>query len=207
MAAISGQVAGLPARVVRVSFSGECSFEINVPARNGAGFLEAILKTGKPFDIAPYGVEALMALRAEKGYLHVGSDTDGSSTPDDIGWGQVARNKKSDYIGKRSLFREGNLAQGRKQFIGLEALDPGQVLRPGGHLLFGEGREPPAQTDGWITSACFSPNLDRHIALGMLRDGREKEGEVLTVIDEDERYLVKVVSPVFFDPANERLKG
>ncbi len=205
MAAAVGTVAGLAARMVRVSFSGELSFEVNIPARHGAAFLEAVLAAGEPFGITPYGIEALMILRAEKGYLHVGSDTDGSSTPDDVGWGQVARNKEGDYIGKRSLFRPGNLDENRKQFVGLEPLDRSQEIRPGGHLLIGEDRQPPAETDGWITSACHSPSLDRFIALGMLRGGSTREGEILTVCDEELRYHVKVVSPVFHDPENERL--
>jgi len=206
MTAATGTVAGLSARVVRVSFSGELSFEINVSARQGPAVFEAILEAGKPFDITPYGIEALMVLRTEKGYLHVGSDTDGASTPDDVGWGYVARNKATDYIGKRSLFREGNMEQGRKQFVGLEPLDPNQHIQPGGHLLIGKDRQPPAKTDGWITSACFSPNLERYIALGVLRAGRDRDGEILTVCDEDRRFNVKVVSPVFYDPENKRLK-
>ena len=206
MAAATGTVAGLNARVVRVSFSGELSFEINVPARQGPAFFEAILDAGKPFVITPYGIEALMVLRTEKGYLHIGSDTDGASTPDDIGWGHVARNKATDYIGKRSLYREGNMEQGRKQFVGLEPLDPNQQIQPGGHLLIGKDRQPPAETDGWITSACFSPNLERYIALGVLRAGRDRDGEILTVCDEDRRFNVKVISPAFYDPENKRLK-
>jgi sarcosine oxidase subunit alpha len=146
-----------------------------------------------------------MVLRTEKGYLHVGSDTDGSSTPDDVGWGPIARAKTDDYIGKRSLYREGNQASGRKQLVGLEALDPDQAMRPGGHLLAGEGRNPPAETEGWITSASYSPNLGRHIALGVLADGRERGGEILTVCDEKLRYSVKVVPPVFYDPQNSKL--
>jgi len=206
MACAIGTVAGLDTRLVRVSFSGELSFEINVPARMAASFFETILEAGKPFDIAPYGVEALMVLRTEKGYLHVGSDTDGSSTPDDVGWGRVARNKTTDYIGKRSLFRLANQDLDRKQLVGLEPLDRQQALRPGGHLLIGENREPPAETDGWITSACFSPTLERSIALGVLKGGREKTGEILTVCDGAQRFSVKVVSPVFYDPSNMKLR-
>jgi len=206
MSAATGTVFGLPARIVRVSFSGELSFEINIPARQATNFMQAILDTGKPFGITPYGVETLMVLRCEKGYLHVGSDTDGSSTPDDVGWGHVARKKTSDYIGKRSLFRPGNQDRGRKQFVGLEPVDSKQEIRPGGHLMGGSNRQPPARTEGWVTSACYSPNLDRTIALGVLNDGREREGETLTVCDEEQRYHVKVVSPVFYDPENKRLR-
>jgi sarcosine oxidase subunit alpha len=206
MAAATGRIAGLDARVVRVSFSGELSFEVNIPARRAAAFLEAVLAAGEPFGITPYGIEALMVLRTEKGYLHVGSDTDGSSTPDDVGWGEVARNKAADYIGKRSLSREGNLDGDRKQLVGLEPLDQGQEIQPGGHLLLGENRQPPAETDGWVTSACYSPGLERHIALGVLRGGRQRTGEILTVCDENLRFNVKVVSPVFYDPENEKLR-
>jgi sarcosine oxidase subunit alpha len=206
MAAATGRIAGLDARVVRVSFSGELSFEVNIPARRAAAFLEAVLAAGEPFGITPYGIEALMVLRTEKGYLHVGSDTDGSSTPDDVGWGEVARNKAEDYIGKRSLSRAGNLDGGRKQFVGLEPLDQGQEIQPGGHLLLGKNRQPPAETDGWVTSACYSPRLDRHIALGVLRGGGQRTGEILTVCDENRRFNVKVVSPVFYDPENEKLR-
>ncbi len=207
MAAATATVAGLAARIVRVSFSGEVSFEVNVPAGSAATFLDAALDAGAAYGIAPYGIEALMTLRMEKGYLHVGSDTDGSSTPDDVGWGHVARAKDSDYIGKRSLLRPGNLDVNRKQFVGLEPLDPEQAIRPGGQLLGGADRSPPAETEGWVTSACFSPNLNRHIALGVLRDGRKRTGETLTICDENLRHPVRVVSPVFYDPQGEKLNG
>ncbi|MDX1380827.1 MAG: glycine cleavage T C-terminal barrel domain-containing protein, partial [Xanthomonadales bacterium] len=206
MAAAQGTVAGLPARIVRVSFSGETSFEISVPARRGAAFLDAVLEAGRAFDITPYGIEALMVLRLEKGYLHVGSDTDGSSTPDDVGWGEVARRKDRDYLGRRSLFRDGNLDPDRKQLVGLELLDPARAMRPGAHLLIGENRTPPAPTDGWITSAAFSPTLGRNVALGLVSGGRRRLGETLTACDEAQRYAVKVVSPVFYDPENQQLR-
>jgi sarcosine oxidase subunit alpha len=207
MAAATGTVAGLDARVLRVSFSGELSFEVNVPAGRASQFLNSVLDAGTAYGITPYGIEALMVLRMEKGYLHVGSDTDGSSTPDDVGWGHVARNKTADYIGRRSLFRPGNLESGRKQFVGLEPVDERRTIRPGGHLLGGANRQPPAETEGWITSACLSPTLGRTIALGVLCNGRDRMGELLTVCDEDNRYEVRVASPVFYDPDGERLNG
>jgi sarcosine oxidase subunit alpha len=207
MAAAEGTVAGLRARVIRVSFSGEASFEVNVPARNAGAFLEAVLEAGAPHGITPYGVESLMVLRTEKGYLHVGTDTDGSTTPDDVGWGAVARRKPGDFIGKRSLFRAANMSAERKQLVGLEPLDASRPLRPGGHLLLGADRKPPARSDGWVTSACYSPTLGRHIALGLLRGGRDRPGETVTVCDEEARTAARVVSPVFYDPANTRLKS
>jgi sarcosine oxidase subunit alpha len=207
MAATAGTVAGLVARIVRVSFSGELSFEVNVPARQAPAFLNAILDAGAAYQIAPYGIEALMMLRMEKGYLHVGSDTDGSSSPDDVGWGHVARGKSADFIGRRSLFRPANLDHERKQLVGLQPLDPEQAIRPGAHLLPGAGREPPATTHGWVTSACHSPTLGRWIALAVLRDGRNRMGETLTACDEDKLYTVRVVSPVFYDPEGTKLNG
>lgn len=207
MTVAEGRVARWKTRIVRVSFSGELSFEINIPARAASGFLNEVLDAGVAYGITPYGIEALMILRMEKGYLHVGSDTDGSSTPDDVGWGSVARAKKEDFIGKRSLYRPGNLDPGRKQLVGLEALDPGQHLRAGGHLLAGKDRQPPAETEGWITSACFSPALNRPIALGVLSGGRDRIGETLTVCDDDDRYAVRVVAPTFYDPEGEKLNA
>ena len=207
MAAATGTVAGLPATIARVSFSGELSYEISVPASQAGYLLEAILEAGRAHRIEPYGIESLLTLRMEKGFLHVGTDTDGSSTPDDVGWGDVARRKNGDFIGRRSLDRPANRAAERKQFVGLEPLDPRQSMRAGGHLLIGADRKAPAPTDGWITSACFSPTLERHIALGMLRGGRSRLGEIVTVCDEQERFNVKIVSPVFYDPSNARLKS
>ncbi|MDT8320119.1 MAG: sarcosine oxidase subunit alpha family protein, partial [Xanthomonadales bacterium] len=206
MSIAAGTVAGTAARIMRVSFSGEMSFEINVPARQAASFLRAVLAAGQAFGITPYGVEALMILRLEKGYLHIGSDTDGSSTPDDVGWGRVARNKTSDYIGRRSLFRASSPSAERRQLVGLEALTADQALRPGAHLLLGETPQPPAKTDGWITSAAYSPNLGRHIALGVLTRGREHMGEVLTAFDEEQRYRLRVTETVFYDVENKRLR-
>ena len=206
MSIASGTVAGLKARVARVSFSGEMSFEINLPARKATAFMQAALEAGKPLGITPYGIEALMILRLEKGYLHVGSDTDGSSTPDDVGWGEVARRKAGDFIGRRSLFRTGNQDPDRKQLVGLEAVSTDQAIAAGAHLLAGENRQPPAVTDGWVTSAAYSPKLGRYIALGVLQRGRQRLGEVLTACDEDRRYLLRVTEPVFYDPDNERLR-
>jgi sarcosine oxidase subunit alpha len=206
MSAATGTVNGLAARIVRVSFSGELSFEINVPAGDGAAFYRAILEAGAAFDITPYGVETLMVLRTEKGYLHVGSDTDGSTIPDDVGWGHVARKKATDYVGKRSLYRSGMQDTNRKQFVGIELADPSKAVRPGAHILLGTGREPPATTDGWVTSACYSPTLERHIALAVVSGGADRQGEAVTICDEDERFEATIASPVFYDPDNLRLK-
>jgi sarcosine oxidase subunit alpha len=206
MSVRSGQLAGETVRLVRVSFSGEASYEVNLPANRGGSFLARALHQGAEFAATPYGIEALMTLRLEKGYLHVGSDTDGVTTPDDVGWGPAARNKQADFIGKRSLYRPANLDPNRKQLVGLLALDKEQRIQAGGHLLLGASRHAPAATDGWITSAAWSPNLGRYIALAMLRAGRNQQGAVLSVIDDHRTYPVKVVATPFWDRENERLK-
>lgn len=206
MAVSSGQLAGETVRLIRVSFSGEPSYEVNLPANRAGGFLASALHQGAEFALAPYGIEALMTLRLEKGYLHVGSDTDGATTPDDVGWGRVARTKQADFIGKRSLNRPANLDPDRKQLVGLLALDKAQRIQAGGHLLVGASRRAPAPTDGWITSAAWSPNLGRYIALAMLRAGRSQQGAVLSVVDDHTTYPVKVVATPFWDRENERLK-
>jgi sarcosine oxidase subunit alpha len=206
MGAASGVIAGLPTRVVRVSFSGEASYEVNIPARSAPEFLSRTLEAGQASGIAPYGVETLMLLRLEKGFFHVGTDTDGSSTPDDVGWGHVARAKSSDFVGRRSLFRAGNIEAKRKQLVGLEPLEPDRPVRPGSQLLCGAGRRLPALSDGWITSAAYSPALGHYIALGLLKAGRQRFGEIVTVCDEDENFGMRVVSPVFYDPDNKKLK-
>ena len=135
MSLAEGKFAGVATRLYRVSFSGELGYEINVPARYGAALWRELLRAGGDLGVTPYGVETVLLLRLEKGFLHVGVDTDGTTAPDDIGWGEIAARKKSDFIGKRSLRRPDNLRADRLQLVGLTADDP-KVLVP--------GRAPPA---------------------------------------------------------------
>jgi len=207
MQATHGMIEGLEARVNRISFSGELSFELNIPSSYANGFLQRLLESGAAMGITPYGIEALMTLRLEKGFMHVGSDTDGETIPDDVGWGKAAMNKAADYIGKRSLTRPASLESNRRQLVGLLAVHQDQVLRSGGHFLPGSSQRTPAETQGWITSAAFSPNLGRHIALGMLRDGRKRLGQIMQVYDAGNHYPVKIVPPCFLDPENQRLES
>lgn len=207
MQALQGHIEGLPVRINRISFSGELSFEMNIASCYANGLLQWLLHHGKELGITPYGIEALMALRLEKGYMHVGSDTDGESIPDDVGWGHAVRNKAEDFIGKRSLLRSANTAEDRRQLVGLLAESPQQVMHPGGHFLPDTHQGAPAPTQGWITSAAYSPNLGRHVALGTLRSGRARMGEVVQVYDAGQVYPVKIVSPCFLDPGNARLNS
>lgn len=198
-----GSFAGTPARLYRVSFSGELGYEINVPARHGAALWRALLEQGADLGVVPYGIETVLLLRLEKGYLHVGVDTDGTTSPADVGWGEVAARKAADFIGKRSLTRGDNQRTDRLQLVGLTAANPA-VLVPGAQLRLAGTRE---GSDGWVTSAAVSPALSRPIALAMLRGGRARLGEQVTVHDVGRHCPAQVVAPAFYDPQGKRLHG
>jgi sarcosine oxidase subunit alpha len=198
-----GSFAGTPARLYRVSFSGELGYEINVPARHGAALWSALLEEGAAHGAVPYGIETVLLLRLEKGYLHVGVDTDGTTCPADVGWGEAAARKAADFIGKRSLARSDNLRADRLQLVGLTAANPA-VLVPGAHLRLAGTHE---GSDGWVTSAALSPALGKPIALAMLRGGRARLGEQVTVHDLDRHCAAQVVTPAFYDPQGTRLHG
>ncbi len=196
-----GHLGQLPIRLYRISFSGELGYEINIPARHGAALWEQLLASGKDLGVVPYGIETLLLLRLEKGFLHVGVDTDGTTSPADVGWGDVATRKKADFIGRRSLTRSDNLRADRLQLVGL-ASDNADVLVAGAHLRLPGTRE---GSDGWVTSAAVSPALGRPIALALLRGGRSRLGEAIVVHDLDRRCRASVVTTPFFDPEGIRL--
>ena len=128
-------VAGFPARLFRVSFTGELGFEVNVPARHGLALWERLMQAGRQYDITPYGTEAMHVMRAEKGYIIVGQDTDGTLTPDDAGLAWAIGKAKPDFVGKRSLTRPDMVAKGRKQLVGLLTDDPEVVLEEGAQVV------------------------------------------------------------------------
>ncbi len=198
-----GRVGGVAARVFRVSYTGELAFEINVPARAAPALWVRLVDVGQRFDLAPFGVESLMVLRIEKGYLHVGSETDGTTVPDDVGMGQAVARKTSDFIGRRSLSRPEATREGRLQLVGLLGADEARVLPAGAHVV----RAGAGVSDGYVTSSCFSPTLGRGVALAMIRDGRRRTGESVTVFDQGSRARARVVAPCFFDPEGKRLDG
>lgn len=198
-----GQLLGHPARVYRVSFTGELTYEINVPASAGPGLWEALMQAGRPLGLQPLGIEALLLLRLEKGFLHVGTDTDGSSVPDDVGWGKVAANKSRDYVGKRSLTLSDNLRPDRLQLVGLISVD-GTPLPIGGHLRL---PEPASATDGWVTSAGRAVLSGEAIGMALLRGGRAKVGAEVTVHDAGRVTRARVVNPPFHDPAGDRMNA
>jgi sarcosine oxidase subunit alpha len=191
--------------VFRVSFTGEASYEIHAPAAEGPALWERLVDAGRPHGLEPVGVEAWMLLRTEKGYLHVGADTDGSTAPDDIGWGRVTR-RKGDFVGKRSLTRPENLRADRLQFVGLEALEGGVVLPVGAHVL-GDPAAGGVRQQGYVTSSGLSPALGRGVALGMVRGGRARVGELVTLSAGDRRFKARITAPGAYDPEGARLHG
>ncbi len=207
MAFAAGAILGVAGRIARVSFTGERSYEVSVPAAYGAALWRALMQAGAPHGITPYGIESLSVLRAEKGYILIGTDTDGMTLPDDLGMSGPLRAKKLDFVGKRSLLTPDARRIDRRQFVGLLPLDPGAVPHPGAHAIERTGNG--MRSIGWVTSACHSPALGRAIALGMISRGRaliESAAEVeLFHLGQTQR--ARVVSPVFYDPAGERLHG
>ena len=199
-----GVVAGVPARVFRISFSGELGFEINVNANAAQGVWDAIWEAGQEYGITAYGTEAMHVLRAEKGFIIVGQDTDGSVTPIDLGMNWIV-SKKKDFIGRRSLARADTKREDRKQLVGLLTSDPARVLPEGAQLVANPDEPLPATMIGHVTSSYWSENIGRSIALALVRGGHQKEGQRIYVRNRDgETIAVNISSSVFFDPEGER---
>ncbi len=200
-------VAGGPARLFRVSFTGEAGFEINVPAGQGAAVWDAVWQRGEALGLEPYGTEAMHVLRAEKGYIVVGQDTDGTVTPGDLGLSWAIGKAKPDFIGKRSLNRPDMLLADRQQLVGLLPVDPSAALEDGAQIV--AAPDPPVGTAaiGHVTSAYYSGALGRVIAMGLLQGGRARIGEVVHVPMQGGSIAVTVTRPVFYDPDGGRLDG
>lgn len=202
-----GIVAGVSARVLRVSFTGEAGFEINVPTRYGRAVWNALIEAGTPLGITPYGTEAMHVLRAEKGFIIAGQESDGTVTPIDLGMSWIVNWTKGDFIGRRALNRSDTTRDDRKQLVGLLTVDPKVVLDEGAQIVKKVSDAPPMTMIGHVTSSYFSPNLGRSIALAVIRAGRDRMGEKLYAPMLDGAIEVIVTEPVFFDPKGERLNG
>ena len=201
MSVREGRVAGVPARVFRISFSGELSFEVNVPAQHGLDVWKALTAAGETFGVVPYGTEAMHVLRAEKGFIIVGQDTDGSMTPDDMGLGwAVYRGKAFGFIGDRSLDLPHHRREDRLQFVGLETLDGATVIAEGAQILNEPDATPPAAMQGHVTSSYFSAALQRPIALAMVKGGRARTGARVYCAAAGETVAARIVGTVFHDP-------
>ncbi|HER26234.1 MAG TPA: sarcosine oxidase subunit alpha, partial [Rhodospirillales bacterium] len=199
-------VGGIPARIFRISFTGEMSYEINVPANLGLALWTALLNGGEKYNITPYGTETMHILRAEKGFIIVGQETDGTTTPNDLAMDWMV-SKKKDFIGRRSLQRPDCLRPGRKQLVGLLTTDGDQVLPEGAQLVADLKSAPPMDMIGHVTSSYYSANMGRAIALAVVMDGRNRLGETIHAPLKDKTITAEIVNPVFFDPQGERLNG
>jgi sarcosine oxidase, subunit alpha len=201
MSHCAGDIAEQAARICRVSFTGEVSYEINVAADTIESVCRRLLDAGQPDHIQPYGIDALNILRTEKGYLHVGADTDATTTPLDLGWGPLIDRKEADFVGRSALGLAEYRRSDRLHLVGVRANDPRAPMLAGAHLLGSVS----GRSEGYLTSACFSPTLGCFIALARLERGREREGAELWVYDQGKTTQARVVPFTFYDPRNLRL--
>ena len=206
MGSIEARIAGAPVRILRMTFSGELAYEVHTPSDYGVRVWEALLAAGAPWDLAPYGTEALGILRIEKGHV-VASELDGTTVPSDFGFDALQR-PDTDFIGKRSLERPGLAKENRHRFVGLRSVDRRHIPR-GAQLAVTAARPKPVRMLGHVTSTCYSPNLDQYIALALLEDAERYRGEILCACSPltGENVPVEVTHPVFIDPAGGRARG
>lgn len=202
-----GTIAGVHARVLRASFTGEVTFEISVHARYAQALWELIYAAGEEFDITPYGIEALEVMRTEKGYPHVGADTDATTNALDVGFGTMLQKKMGDFVGRRSLSRPADQAPDRLQLVGLEALDRQQKMPVGGHVITTERPTPSNASEGYVTSSCLSPTLDKSVGLGLVKAGQSRFGEQIYIYDKGVVIAAKIVPAAHLDPKGERLNA
>jgi len=206
MAVRTGTIAGVDCRIARVSFTGELGYEISVPWGYGKALWERLMSAGSDLGIVPFGIESLMVMRTEKGFLHIGSDTDGSTLPQDVGFGRILENKPEDFIGKRSALRADGLRDDRLNLVGLEPVDDGGLLTPGTHVI-GTDAPIPSASEGFVTSSYDSPSLGHPVALGLVKNGRNRIGEIIQGFDLGRTRSVRIIQPGAYDPKGERING
>jgi sarcosine oxidase subunit alpha len=190
-------------RIARVSFTGERSYEISVPADFGQALWETLLGANAPTAATPIGVEAVMRMRLEKGFLHVGVDTDSSTYPQDVGLDRLMRQKPGDFVGRRSTMR---VSEGpRRQLVGLEAQDTAQAIPRGAHVIDPSSTGPRPRSQGWVTSSGYGPRVGRHVALALVEDGAKRLGETVSLFDGATLFAGRVSQACSFDPSGDRL--
>ena len=201
-----GKVGGVPARVFRISFTGELSYEVNVQADYAMGVLEKIVEAGKKYNLTPYGTETMHVLRAEKGFIIVGQETDGSVTPDDLNMGWcVGRTKPFSWIGWRGMNREDCVKENRKQLVGLKPVNTSAVLPEGAQLVFDAKQAIPMSMVGHVTSSYYSTSMGYSFALALVKGGLKRMGEkVFAPLADGTLIEAEIVSSVFFDPKGEQ---
>jgi sarcosine oxidase subunit alpha len=195
-----GTIGGFDARVFRISFSGELSYEIAVPASQGLAFWEALMAAGEEFGVMPYGTETLHILRAEKGFIMIGDETDGTVIPQDLNLQWALSKKKEDYLGKRAHQRSHMADPDRWKLVGLETLD--KSVLPDGAYAVEEGVNANGQRNmfGRVTSTYYSSNLERGIAMGLVKNGPDRMGEVIDFPKVDGTIIkAKIIDPVIYD--------
>lgn len=199
-------VAGVPARVFRISFTGELSFEINVQANYGMAVWKKLIEAGEKYGLTPYGTETMHILRAEKGFIITGQDTDGSVHPYDLGMGWCVSNQKPfSYIGKRGMNRSDCVRKNRKQLVGLKTKNPTLVIPEGSAAVLDPNGTKPLSIEGHISSSYWSETLGRSIAMGFIKGGLDKMGESVYYPLADGTVIeAEICSPIFFDPKGER---
>ena len=202
----NASIGKIKCRVMRISFTGEHSYEINVQANYGKSVWEKCMEIGKEYNITPYGTETMHLLRAEKGFIIVGQDTDATMTPIDLQMDWIVSKKKYDFIGKRSLYRSDTIREDRKQLVGLLTENPNEVLEEGAQIV-AETNKKPVEMLGHVTSSYYSPNLNKSIALGVVRGGKNMLGQKLFIPMENKIINVTVADPVFLDKENKRLNA
>ncbi|MEU7059032.1 sarcosine oxidase subunit alpha family protein [Streptomyces sp. NPDC046197] len=201
---------GIPARICRISFSGELAYEINVSSWYGLAVWEQVHEAGKPYGITPYGTETMHVLRAEKGYIIVGQDTDGTVTPQDAGMSWVV-SKQKDFVGKRSHSRADTSRTDRKQLVGLLPNDRTTRLPEGTQLIAPDvpvtPEAGPVPMLGHVTSSYHSPALGRPFGLALVADGRARIGQTLLAPVGEDLVFVQVTDPVLYDPEGTKRDG
>ncbi len=207
MSVAEGKICGVPTRLFRMSFTGELGFEVNVPADYGQAVWEALWERAEPMGACAYGTETMHVLRAEKGYIIVGQDTDGTLTPDDAALSWAVSKKKTDFVGIRGLKRPDLVKEGRKQLVGLLTKDPTVVLEEGAQIVADPNQPKPMTMLGHVTSSYWSENCGRSIALAVVAGGRARLGQTLYVPMADRTIAVEVSDMVFFDKEGGRLHG
>ncbi|SDD70442.1 sarcosine oxidase subunit alpha family protein [Rhodospira trueperi] len=202
-------VAGLHARVFRISFTGELQYEINVPWHQGGALWDAVMCAGVGLGITPYGTETMHVLRAEKGFIIVGQETDGTQTPLDLGMDWIVSKKKPDFIGQRSLTRPDTARADRKQLVGLLPKNKRLVFPEGSQIVEtgASRRPPPVPMLGFVTSAYWSPALDSGFALALVAGGRGRIGDTVAVALPSGEQAAVICDPVMLDREGARRDG
>ena len=203
----NGLIDKIKCRVMRISFTGELSYEINIQANYGQSVWEKCMAAGKEYGITPYGTEAMHLLRAEKGFIIVGQETDGTVTPVDLQMDWIVSKKKYDFIGKRSLYRSDTMREDRKQYVGLLTNDPKEILEEGAQIVAEVKNNPPMDMIGHVTSSYYSPNLNKSIALAVVKNGKKLKGKKLYVPMQNKTIEVTVSDTIFLDKEGKRLNA